>query len=321
MISSRAPLRIAVYQGASVPADVNANAAIACSQASVARQRDGADMIAFPELFLSGYAISQQSLRECARSQQQMHDMFAPTARELGIAIAIPFPERSDTGDSASSDTVRYFNSVALLSGDGQLAMVYRKAHLFGAHEQGVFTAGDRLGAVTTICGWRVAILVCFDIEFAEPARVCALAGAELLIMPTALAEGPVDTRTPLCVVPTRAMENGMFVVYSNLSGDAHCDELGGLMRFCGRSAIIAPDGTDLARARGHPMHDGVHGTSESESQPNSTGNEQLLIAELRPDMFVDFQRRNPYMAVRRPELYGSLTMHSTASQSNAAKL
>ena len=161
-------------------------------------------------------------------------------------------------------------------------------------------------------CGWRVAILVCFDIEFAEPARVCALAGAELLIMPTALTEGPVDTLTPMCVVPTRAMENGLFVVYSNLSGDAECDELGGLMRFCGRSAIIGPDGTDLARAQGYPVH--------HDDESNTGTGEQLLCAELQPNRFVEFSQRNPYMTVRRPELYASLTTTSHTTQ-KVAKL
>ena len=80
--------------------------------------------------------------------------------------------------------------------------------------------------------------------------------------MPTALGQGPVERTTPFCVLPTRAMENGLFVLYSNLAGDTYCDELGGRMRFCGRSAILGPDGTDLARAHAYVTTAGSIGAS-----------------------------------------------------------
>jgi predicted amidohydrolase len=272
----------AVYQGASVPCDVDANVLAVRREAAAAASR-GCHLVVFPELFLSGYAIGQAQLRACARTAEWVAAELGATARELGIAIAIPYPERAEEGVC--------YNSVVLLGADGGVALSYRKVHLFSDYEQGVFSAGARLGEVAEVRGWRVAILVCFDIEFPEPARVCALEGAEVLIMPTALGAGPCEGPTPLCVVPTRAMENHLFVLYANLVGATVCDELGELS-FCGLSAIVARDGTDLARA---PAAGGA------------AGGATLLVATLDPALYEGFVRRNPYLDVRRPELYASI--------------
>ena len=282
----------AVYQGASVPCDVDANVLAVRREAAAAASR-GCHLVVFPELFLSGYAIGQAQLRACARTAEWVAAELGATARELGIAIAIPYPER------AEEEGVCY-NSVVLLGADGGVALSYRKVHLFSEYEQGVFSAGARLGEVAEVRGWRVAILVCFDIEFPEPARVCALEGAQVLIMPTALGAGPCEGPTPLCVVPTRAMENHLFVLYANLVGATVCDELGELS-FCGLSAIVARDGTDLARA-------------PAAAAGGAAGGATLLVATLDPALYEGFVRRNPYLDVRRPELYASIAVARRAS-------
>ena len=60
----------------------------------------------------------------------------------------------------------------------------------------------------------KVGLLVCFDIEFPEPARCLALAGATVLIVPTALGGCGTENVVPACCIPTRAMENHVAVLY-----------------------------------------------------------------------------------------------------------
>ena len=69
-----------------------------------------------------------------------------------------------------------------------------------------MFRAGDALSAIVTVAGLRVALMICYDLEFPEAARTLALRGAELLLVPTALMRPNDAVATRL--VPTRAMEN-----------------------------------------------------------------------------------------------------------------
>ena len=92
-----------------------------------------------------------------------------------------------------------------------------------------------RLGA------FRIATLICYDAEFPENFRAAACAGADLVLVPTALsAEWGVVAEK---LIPTRAFENGVFVCYAN-----HCGEENGL-HYHGGSCIVSPNGQDLTRA------------------------------------------------------------------------
>jgi predicted amidohydrolase len=126
---------------------------------------------------------------------------------------------------------------VACIDRDGALAGVYRKTQLFGAEHE-AFSPGSELFLVD-LAGRRVAPLVCFDVEFPEPARQLAVAGAELIAVSSANMEPfyvdhEVGTRA-------RAVENRLPVVYANAVG-----ELAGLV-FVGGSRSIAPSGDLLA--------------------------------------------------------------------------
>jgi predicted amidohydrolase len=154
----------------------------------------------FPELFLSGYDIGYDQLRKLAQTQDSpVLKEISQVAQSLSIAVAIPYVEL---------DHVKYYNSVALFDKKGNLALNYRKIHLWSDYEKRIFTPGglEDLKVVTLDSNYKVGILVCFDIEFPEPARVLTLMGAELLIVPTALGTGPVDHLTPRCFIPTRCL-------------------------------------------------------------------------------------------------------------------
>eukprot|EP01062_Namystynia_karyoxenos_P008444 TRINITY_DN1296_c0_g4_i1.p1 TRINITY_DN1296_c0_g4~~TRINITY_DN1296_c0_g4_i1.p1 ORF type:complete len:313 (+),score=92.41 TRINITY_DN1296_c0_g4_i1:66-941(+) len=253
----------------------------------------GAELLVFPELFLQGYDIGVAELRRLAVPRP---DTFAAFCRSveatpppgLNCALAVPYCELGTGGE--------LYNSVAVFHCGGDLARNYRKCHLWddgcsaATYERAAFRPGGpeclqpfelRLRGRALRCG----VLVCFDIEFPEPARALALRGAEVLIVPTALCDGPVAAITPHCVIPTRALENHVHVLYSNFAGGG---QEGGRIPFCGRSAIVGPDGVDLVRAG-----PGV--------------GPALLTAQLDRGAFAGAVRRNDYLALRRPELYQGL--------------
>ncbi|WP_322899858.1 nitrilase-related carbon-nitrogen hydrolase, partial [Actinacidiphila rubida] len=162
---------------------------------------------------------------------------------------------------------------------DGAELVVYRKAHLFGDYERTAFTPGDRPLAQATVDGVRVGLLICYDVEFPEAVRAHALAGTELLLVPTALMR-PYEF-VPQVLVPARAYENGMHVAYANRCGPE------GEFDFAGLSCLAGPDGTVRARAGAGP---------------------ELLVASVDPEAVRAARAETPYLADRRPELYRSLT-------------
>ena len=127
--------------------------------------------------------------------------------------------------------------------------------------------------------GVRVGILICYDVEFPEAVRALALAGADLVAVPTALMRPyQVVTRT---VVPTRAYENQVYVAYANRCGSE------GELTYAGESCVVGPDGADLARAG---------------------SGEELLLAEIDPARLAASRADNTHLRDRRPALYGALT-------------
>src|SRR2546423_49344 len=160
-------MKVLLAQLGSVLHEPHANAARAV--AAVEAHPD-VDLAVFPELFLSAYDL--RSLDETAISSEG--DEIAAVARasaSAGTAVVVGFAERLAGGAVA--------NSAACIDRDGTLAGVYRKTQLFGG-EREVFRPGEELRLVR-LAGLLVAPLICFDVEFPEPVRALAVAGAELL--------------------------------------------------------------------------------------------------------------------------------------------
>jgi 5-aminopentanamidase len=153
-------------------------------------------------------------------------------------------------------------------------------------YEKAAFTPGNELPVADIHFPRRnqtvtVGILICFDCEFPEPSRILALKGASVIIISTAI----VDEMTPRTIVPCRATENHVFIVYSNLSGPCTANPAVDCC-FCGQSAIIAPDGEELVRS---PVEGGG-----------------LLHATLHGARYANHVHRNNYLVERRPDIYGS---------------
>lgn len=219
-------MRVLLAQLTPVPGDLDANAA---AIAAALAAHPEAELAVFPELFLTGYDPGRAAELAIAADESPLAAVRA-VARRHGTALLLGFAERTAEGGVA--------NAVACVENDGSLVATYRKTHLFGEAERAVFAAGDGL-AVVELAGRRIGPLICFDVEFPEPARALARAGAELLVTLAANMEpyGPDHT----LAARARALDNRLPHVYVNRVGaEAGLD-------FVGLSAAIGPDGRPLA--------------------------------------------------------------------------
>lgn len=220
-------MRALLAQLASIPGQTQANAERAVETLGT---HPDVDLAVFPELFLGGYDLSL--VPESARVPDSPEvRAIAAAAAAASTAVVLGFAERAEDGS--------LFNSVACIDRDGSLAGVYRKRRLFGAEPE-VFEAGDRQRLVS-LAGLEVGPLICFDVEFPEPARELAASGAELLVTASANMApfGPdheIATRA-------RALENHLPHLYANGVG-----EIGGF-RLVGGSRSVDSSGAVLAEA------------------------------------------------------------------------
>lgn len=189
------------------------------------------DLIVCPELFLSGYNVGDDVHVLAEPCAGPFVTEVKKIARASGTAIVFGYPER---------DGGQVYNSAACFSARGDLLANHRKLVIPPGFEKQYFQRGSAV-TLFDLNGIRCAILVCFDAEFPEIVRACARAGAQLVIVPTALGEKwPVVAEK---VMPTRAFENGVWLIYANHAGQENGSQ------FLGSSCIIAPDGKDVARA------------------------------------------------------------------------
>ncbi|MFD3525447.1 carbon-nitrogen hydrolase family protein [Streptomyces sp. NPDC058653] len=268
--------RIALLQSSGRPGDTVKNLE---SVAGAAREAaaGGAALLVCPELFLTGYAIGADVSRLAEPADGPAAEAVARIADEYGIAVLYGYPERAGEGASA-----RVHNAARLIGSDGSSLANYRKTHLYGGFEQEWFTPGDTPVVQAELGGLRVGIMICYDVEFPEYVRAHALAGTDLLLVPTAQMH-PFEF-VAASVVPVRAFENQMYVAYVNRTGRE--GEGASAFEFVGLSCLAGPDGTTRARAgRG----------------------EELLFGDVDPELLRASRAANPYLRDRRPGLYGSL--------------
>ncbi|MVA96211.1 carbon-nitrogen hydrolase [Nitratireductor sp. CAU 1489] len=222
---------LALHQGLPTAGSKPANITT-IERAARAAAAAGAGMITFPELFLTGYNIGRAALHDLAEAVDGPSvSAICEIARTNRIGIVFGMAER--TGKQV-------FNTAVAIDDSGKPAGSYRKIHLFGAEEQRTFDAGGDV-RVVAMCGWRVGLAICYDIEFPEMARALVKTGADLICVPTA--NMLPFTEVPTTLVRARALENGTSIIYANLSGSERD------LVYTGMSCIVGPEGHDLARA------------------------------------------------------------------------
>jgi len=260
-------MRIAVMQTEPILADPG-TALARLDAAAGAAAKAGADILVTPEMFLSGYNIGRKRVADLAQPLDgaQLARVGA-LAEQRRIAIVIGFPERAANGT--------IYNAAAFFDRAGRRLSNYRKTHLYGDVDRTQFTAGDGLCQPFDFEGWKLALAICYDIEFPELARSLARQGAEAILTPTAnmLPYDSVATR----LVPARAQENAVYVVYANYVGSEPPFD------YCGLSCICGPDGEDIARAGRDStiIYGDISRTRLQEARRSATH-----LADARPDLY-----------------------------------
>ena len=227
-----APVRVAGVQMDVALGQVAANRdtmLAALAEASAA----GARLVVFPECALTGYGFASR-----AEALVHAEPIPGPTVARFTEACArrgvfAVFGLLESAGD-------RLHNACALVGPHGLVAS-YRKVHLPFLGVDQFADPGDRPFAVHEAAGLRVGMHICYDGSFPETGRILALAGADLLVLPT---NWPAHSECAAeHMIPCRAMENTVYMLAVNRVG------LESGFRFIGQTAIADPTGAILARA------------------------------------------------------------------------
>ncbi|QHE74933.1 carbon-nitrogen hydrolase family protein [Hydrogenophaga sp. PBL-H3] len=249
------------YAGRSSEALVRLDATAAQARAQ------GAGLLVCPEMSLTGYQIGAAQVAELAEpADGALAQAVGAIAQRHGIAIVYGYPEHH-----AGS---KPYNAAQFISADGQRVANYRKTHLFGDIDRAQFSPGPQAPAVFGWNGWRLGLLICYDIEFPEPARGLALQGADAILVPTANMVAFDEVQRVL--LPARALENRVYVAYANACGQEGDTAYGGLSTVCG------------------PLGDAGHSAGRDEA---------LLLVTLEPSA-LQRARVGAQWPDRRPALY-----------------
>ena len=224
-----------------------------------------------PEMGLTGYAIGPDRVAALAEpADGALAQAVSTIARRHGIAIVYGYPERHPAGGKP-------FNAAQAIGPHGESLGCYRKTHLYGEMDHAQFSAGGAASRVFAWRGWRLGLLICYDVEFPEAVRGLALQGADAVLVPTANMVGFDEVSTLL--VPARACENRVYLAYANAcgaEGDTH---------YNGFSTAADARGAVLAQA----------GRTEA-----------LMLVSLQRAALLA-ARQHGYLSARRPDLYRPL--------------
>ena len=195
-----------------------------------------ADLVLAGELYLTGYMARDAFARLAEPIDGPSVRTVQRIAEDHGSHIVLGMPERE-------AGTRRLYNTSVMVLPDGRTA-AYRKVYPanFGPFEEGLyFGRGNELTLVDTKLG-KIGLLICYDAFFPELAKAYALRGADLL----AIISASPSTSKPFFdrILPARAIEDAIYVLYANLVGT----ELN--VVFQGGTQAIGPRGEDLGKAK-----------------------------------------------------------------------
>jgi N-carbamoylputrescine amidase len=255
----------------------------------------GARLILLQELHRGVYFCQTEEARRFDEAESipgPTTEALGALARELGCVIVSSIFERRAPG--------LYHNTAVVLDRDGSIAGSYRKMHIPddpGYYEKYYFTPGDRgFTPIDTSLG-RLGVMVCWDQWYPEGARLMALAGAEILLYPTAIGWDPRDPDPEkkrqrdawMTIQCAHAVANGLPVAVCNRTGlepDPSGQSPG--IAFWGSSFVAGPQGEILAQA--------------AADEPS------VMVVELDLARTETVRRAWPFLRDRRVDAYGDIT-------------
>jgi len=257
----------------------------------------GAELILFPELVVHGHCTPNTFDVAEAVPEGPSTQRLEKLAAKLGVVLSVGLSEKEN-------DIV--YNTQALIGPDGYIGK-QRKIHT--SRDESFFYKGGREMPVFNIGKCKVGMIICYDNQFPEIARILALRGADILLMPHAARQGQWDENSPeseakarkhvfdffVSCYGMRARENACYVVMTDQAGKAGVVDLYPPDHFNqpnhpGASLIFGPDGSLLKHAQTEKIQD------------------EIIIHDLDAELMSKVRSHPNYtLRVRRPELFGEL--------------
>jgi N-carbamoylputrescine amidase len=272
--------------------DAQANLDVIGQRVAEASRR-GAKLVLLQELHNGAYFCQHQDVGEFDLAEPipgPSTERLSAMAKSNSVVLVGSLFERRGAG--------LYHNTAVVFDADGSIAGKYRKMHIPddpGFNEKFYFTPGDLgFNPIDTSVG-RLGVLVCWDQWYPEGARLMALAGAELLLYPTAIGwdpaddQGEKDRQRNAWILSHRghAVANGLPVLSCNRVGHEPSPTGASGIDFWGSSHVLGPQGEFLAEA----------GIDEPD----------ILMAEVDLQRSEHVRRIWPFLRDRRIDAYGDL--------------
>lgn len=241
-----------------------------------AAAKNGAQLICFPELQLNTF-FPQYEGKDVVDYAMSINDEKIKKIREKCSEykiIAIP--------NVYLKEDNKYFDASLVIGMDGEILGTSKMVHIVSCdqfYEQDYYSPSDTGFKVYDTPLGKIGVIICFDRHIPESFRVCALKGADLIIIPTANVKGePLEMFEWEIKIP--AIQNNVFVVMCNRVGKE------GNMDFAGQSMVVDPSGDTIIKA---------------------DDNEQIVYADIDISKVVKCRNERPYISLRRPDVYSKI--------------
>jgi deaminated glutathione amidase len=203
-----------------------------------AASRKQADILLLPELFMVYMPLEATPSRFVSMAEEVSGDFvktLAAAARKRRMHVVVGILERSSKRD-------RVYNTVVMIGPDGKVISTHRKLQLFdsfGYKESSRYEPSSALEGVFETPLATIGMMTCYELRFPEMARILALQGAELIVVPTAWLAGRMKEEHLHILAKARALENTLYVAVASQTGRI----------FTGRSIVVDPFGVSICDA------------------------------------------------------------------------
>ncbi|UCD82727.1 MAG: nitrilase [Desulfobacterales bacterium] len=235
-------------------------------------QKQGAQLICFPELTVTGYSTRPEIKDAAEPVPGPISRRLQKLAHDHQMVILAGMAEKDEKGGVYASH---------LVITPKDISGVYRKIHI-APPERGLFSPGDTVPLFETD-GIKLGIQLCYDAHFPELSTRMAIDGADVIFMPHASPRGtpPEKLNSWLRHLTARAFDNGVFIVACNQNGD---NQKG--LKFPGMAVVIDPAGETIKK--------------------NISGKDGIVVADLKSSALkaVRSHRMRYFLPNRRPEMY-----------------
>lgn len=258
-------MKIAIGQFEQVHGDTDANTEKMLNMIEEAASKNS-DIIIFPELAYSGYRLESEEMQKLAEPVDgPFVQLLRNKAKEHRIHIMSGYAEADKVIPG------RMYNSLVFIDDEGNVLENMRKVYAWG-EEKLKFREGKRLPVVDTKFG-KIGLLICYDMEHPEPARIEALKGAEIIFNASFWSIVPAERRWHVDLA-ANALFNLLYMVGANAVGE----------NLCGSSMVVGPDGEVVNQA--------------------SRDEEEVLITEIDLNRVLELRSTTPYLNDFKDELF-----------------